>query len=555
MAGGAIVSGPGGRSAEYAKGRITLYVVLACFVGACTGLVFGYDIGIAGGVVAMPEFQKAFFPHVYQMSLAPKDAGHDSFCKYDDPMISLFVSVLFLAGIPGAFLGSWTNKWWGRRPTMMVGGANFLVGAVLMAAATHIAMLVVGRIFLGIGIGICVQCGPLFLSELAPAHLRGLFNTQFQLFITFGIVAAQIINYSTQHMLIGWRISLGLAGVPAVMLILGCIFVPETPNSLVERGHVEQAKETLAKIRGTEDIGPELDDIIEAARFARATSKGAWSSLFKRRYLPQLILTIALPTFNQFDGINSIMFYAPQLFDAMGQGASQALLTHVIIGAVNVGTTLVAVLTVDRLGRKFWLVQASFQMMAAEIAMTAVIATQMSPAGGLSPHATAGLLVVVCVFIAGHAWGWGPMAWLVVSEVQPLHMRAAGTAFGTMVNFLMSFIIGQFFLTLMCQCKAYVFLFFAGWLLFMGIFVILFVPETKGVPIEAIEDELIKKHWFWGKVMARTWAAEAEADVRAAISDTSSDTDAPSGDGVKITLTAAQRKAAKGGGSNASDDL
>ena len=95
-------------------------------------------------------------------------------------------------------------------------------------------------------------------------------------------------------------------------------------------------------------MDPELEDIIEAARFARMTSKGAWSSLFNRRYLPQLILTIALPTFTQFDGINSIMFYAPQLFDAMGQGASQALLTHVIIGAVNVATTLVAVCTVDR---------------------------------------------------------------------------------------------------------------------------------------------------------------------------------------------------------------
>lgn len=117
---------------------------------------------------------------VYKASLAPKTAASDPFCKYDDPMISLFVSVLFLAGIPGAFLGSWTNNWFGRRPTMMIGGCFFFVGAVLMSAALHIAMLVVGRISLGIGIGICVQCGPLFLSELAPAHLRGMFNTQFQ---------------------------------------------------------------------------------------------------------------------------------------------------------------------------------------------------------------------------------------------------------------------------------------------------------------------------------------------------------------------------------------
>jgi MFS family permease len=119
---------------------------------------------------------------VYKLSQIPKGGAgaHDPFCKYDDPMISLFVSVLFLAGIPGAFLGSWTNNWFGRRPTMMIGGMNFLVGSILMSAASHIAMLVVGRIFLGVGIGICVQCGPLFLSELAPAHLRGLFNTQFQ---------------------------------------------------------------------------------------------------------------------------------------------------------------------------------------------------------------------------------------------------------------------------------------------------------------------------------------------------------------------------------------
>ncbi|GBF93250.1 hypothetical protein Rsub_05982 [Raphidocelis subcapitata] len=494
---------------------MTPYVLVACFVGACTGLVFGYDIGVAGGVVAMPEFQKTFFPAVYEATTQPRDAGHSPFCKYDDPVISLFVSVLFLAGIPGAFLGSWTNAWYGRRPTMIFGGACFFGGAVLMSAAVHVAMLVVGRILLGVGVGMCVQCGPLFLSELAPAHLRGMFNVQFQLFITLGILSGQVVNYLTQHSVIGWRLSLGIAAAPALLLMLGCILVPETPNSLVERGHEDKARAVLAKIRGTDAaaVEPELEDIADAARMARATARGAWPTLFRRRYLPQLVMTIALPLFNQFDGINSIMFYAPQLFDAMGQGASQALLTHVIIGAVNVGTTLVAVFTVDSLGRKFWLVEASFQMLLAEIAMTSVVATQMGADGKLPPAATIGLLVVVCVFIAGHAWGWGPMAWLVVSELHPLHTRAAGTALGTMVNFFMTFIIGQFWLSLMCACKAYVFLFFAGWLLFMGVFTLLFLPETKGVPIEGVE-ELFKKHWFWGKVMKRTYALDSEAEAR-----------------------------------------
>jgi hypothetical protein len=123
------------------------------------------------------------------------------------------------------------------------------------------------------------------------------------------------------------------------------------------------------------------------------------------------------------------MFYAPQLFSALGSSTSNALLTHLIIGAVNVGTTLVAVFTVDRLGRKFWLVEASVQMLLATGVATAVLATQMNAATGAMPAAaTAGLLVIVCVFISGHAWGWGPMTWLVVSEVNPLHTRAAGTA-------------------------------------------------------------------------------------------------------------------------------
>jgi MFS family permease len=126
---------------------------------------------------------------------------------------------------------------------MIIGGACFFAGAVLMSASVHIAMLVIGRVCLGIGVGICVQCGPLFLSELAPAHLRGLFNTQFQLFITFGILVAQVINYLTQNLVIGWRLSLGLAGVPALLLLLGCLAVPETPNSLVsgewDRGGIE----------------------------------------------------------------------------------------------------------------------------------------------------------------------------------------------------------------------------------------------------------------------------------------------------------------------------
>ncbi|KAF8065876.1 STP13 [Scenedesmus sp. PABB004] len=531
MAGGAIVAGPGGRSTDYSRGRITPYVVMACFVGACTGLVFGYDIGIAGGVISYPDFQARFFPQARaprpprvravrtprgaQLKVLEKHADKNAFCKYNDPLLQLFVSVLFLAGIVGAFVGSFTSKRLGRRPTMMLGGGFFLLGAILMAPAVHVAMLIVGRVAMGLGVGICVQCGPLFLSELAPYHLRGAFNTQFQLFITIGILAAQLINYGNQNYEWGWRLNLGLAGLPALLLIVGAALVPETPNHLVERGQLERGRATLRKIRGVDDVEAELDDMRDAADAAHAVRANPWRAMFSRKFTPQLVILVALQIFNQLDGINSIMFYAPQLFDAMGSGRREALLTHVIIGAVNVATTFVAVFTVDRLGRTFWMIEASAHMMVCEIIVGVLVATQMDPlTGALSRPVTIGLIVVVCVFIAGHAWGWGPMPWLVCSEVQPLHTRAAGTGLATIVNFALTFVIGQCFLSMLCAMRYGVFFFFAGWLAFMGVFTYLLVPETKGVPIEAIEDKF-RGHWFWSRVMARN-DARADRASRAA---------------------------------------
>jgi MFS family permease len=126
-----------------------------------------------------------------------------------------------------------------------------------MAGATHIAMLVAGRIMLGLGVGVCVQAGPLFLSELAPAHLRGLFNVQFQLFITIGILVGQVVNYAVLEHPQGWRISLGIAGAPGLLLFLGSLLVPETPHSLIERGRADEARAVLARVRGTEGVLPE----------------------------------------------------------------------------------------------------------------------------------------------------------------------------------------------------------------------------------------------------------------------------------------------------------
>lgn len=177
----------------------------------------------------------------------------------------------------------------------------------------------------------------------------------FQLATTIGILTANIINYGTGKVHWGWRLSLGLAIVPAAMLTLGAIFVPETPNSLIERGKFDQGKVVLKKIRGTNNIDEEYDDIVIASHQAQAI-KDPFRNLLARKHRPQLLVAILVPFFQQVTGINAIMFYAPVLFKTIGFGDNSSLYSAIITGAVNCVSTFVSILTVDRLGRKvlFW---------------------------------------------------------------------------------------------------------------------------------------------------------------------------------------------------------
>jgi sugar porter (SP) family MFS transporter len=252
-----------------------------------------------------------------------------------------------------ALVAGWTCNRFGRKATMTAGGLAFGIGTALVAAAQNIAMLVVGRIILGVGVGFATQATPLYLSEMAPHSVRGALNIMFQLAVTIGIFSAQMINYGTLNIPdYGWRISLAMGGVPAILLFVGSLILPDTPNSLVARGHTEEGRAVLQRIRGTEDVDAEYEDIAAAVVIANKVTN-PYRNILQRRYLPQLIMSIFLPFFQQFTGINAIMFYAPQMFEAAGQSGSDSLMSTCIVGAVNVFATLVAIALVDRFGRKF----------------------------------------------------------------------------------------------------------------------------------------------------------------------------------------------------------
>lgn len=190
----------------------------------------------------------------------------------------------------------------------------------------------------------------------------------FQLSITIGILVANVLNYYMAKLPSGegWRYSLGLAGVPAIMIIIGALSLPESPNSLIERGHNDEAKKQLAKFRGTNDIDEEYNDIVAASEASRAI-KSPWSTLFSRRYFPQLTFAIAIPFFQQLTGMNVITFYAPVLFKTIGFGSSASLASAMITGGFNMVATFVSIFTVDKVGRRFLFLEGGIQMFLCQV--------------------------------------------------------------------------------------------------------------------------------------------------------------------------------------------
>ncbi|KAK6913915.1 Major facilitator, sugar transporter-like [Dillenia turbinata] len=479
------------------EAKITPIVIISCIMAATGGLMFGYDVGVSGGVTSMDPFLQKFFPVVYRRT--HEEGINSNYCKYDNQGLQLFTSSLYLAGLTATFFASYTTRKLGRRLTMLIAGFFFLVGVAFNAAAQNLAMLIIGRILLGCGVGFANQAVPLFLSEIAPTRIRGGLNILFQLNVTIGILFANLVNYGTNKIKggWGWRLSLGLAGIPAVLLTVGALLVVDTPNSLIERGHLEKGKSVLRKIRGTDNVEPEFLELVEASRIAKEV-KHPFKNLLQRRNRPQLVIAMALQIFQQFTGINAIMFYAPVLFDTLGFGGDASLYSAVITGAVNVLSTVVSIYSVDKVGRRLLLLEAGVQMFFSQVVIAIILGIKVKDHSDDLGNRWAVLVVVlVCTFVSSFAWSWGPLGWLIPSETFPLETRSAGQSVTVCVNLLFTFVIAQAFLSMLCHFKYGIFLFFSGWVLIMSFFVLFLLPETKNIPIEEMTDRVWKKHWFW----------------------------------------------------------
>ncbi|KAL5209502.1 hypothetical protein ABZP36_005125 [Zizania latifolia] len=342
---------------------------------------------------------------------------------------------------------------------------------------------------------------------MAPPRLRGMLNIGLQLMITVGIFSANLVNYGAAKIGggWGWRVSLGLAAVPACIIAVGSLFLPDTPNSLISRGLHEQARRVLRRIRGTDDIADEYDDLVAASEVSCSSvtvRRRPWRDILERRYRPQLTMAVLIPFFQQLTGINVIMFYAPVLFKTIGLGGDASLMSAVITGLVNIVATFVSIAAVDSLGRRKLLFQGGCQMLVCQVIIGTLIGVVFGGSGedGTTiPRAFAVCVVVfICVYVAGFAWSWGPLGILLPSEIFPLEVRPAGQSISVAVNMLCTFAVAEAFLPMLCHMRFGLFYFFSGWVLVMTLFVAAFLPETKKVPIEKMT-VVWKTHWFWGR--------------------------------------------------------
>ena len=434
------------------------------FFGALGGLLFGYDTGVISGALL-------FIPNDFKLSPFLQGA---------------IVASLLLGAMLGAAVAGRLSDRLGRRLLIIIAAIVFTAGALLAALAPSVAVLVAARFIIGLAVGSAALVVPLYLAEIAPTEIRGAIASLNQLMIVGGILIAYIVNAILASSG-NWRLMLGLAAVPSVVLLAGMLFMPETPRYLVHAGDEETAREVLEDLPGDEPAEERIGEIREVEAESATGLRALWRERWVR---PALLVATGLAVFQQLVGINTIIYYAPTILTNVGFAKTSAIYANLIIGVIDVAMTVIAIRIVDRVGRKPMLFAGVAGMAGSLLVLGVSLSALPTPH---HPGDPAAIITLVCLatFIASFGVSWGPVVWVMIPEVLPLSVR--GTAMGVAVfgNWAANFLVSQTFPALLKALgPGPVFLGYAGLGVLAGLFVKMFVTETKGRSLEEIEADL-----------------------------------------------------------------
>ena len=443
---------------ELTRNRRLLGVAAIAAIG---GFLFGYDTGVIGGAMLFMQ----------------KDLGLKSHGQQQ-----LTVAILLLGAIVGALIAGWLADRISRRRTKMISGCVYVTGAVGCALAQSYWQILAGRFWLGLAVGCASFVSPMYIAEIVPPSIRGAVVSFNQLMVTLGILIAYIVDWGFAGFSNNWRWMFALAVVPGAALAIGMYFMPFSPRWLVQKGREDDAREVLERYRfEDDDVDAEIDEIKEVAE-----KEVNLRELVAKGMRRMMIVGIALAVFQQIVGINTVIYYAPTILKFAGQQNTGALTQSVFIGCTNVVFTIVAILLLDKLGRRFFLIAGTTTLTVALVGLGLFFASK-------SLQHSVGWLALVCllVYIMGFAIGLGPVFWLMISEIFPLQMRGPAMAVCTMFNWGFNFLISYTFLTLTdVLTKQGAFWLYAFFGVCAVTFFVFVVPETKDRSLEQIQSDL-----------------------------------------------------------------
>jgi len=469
---------------ENKSGGSLLFLTRVVLVAALGGLLFGYDTAVIAGAIG---FLKTHFV------LSPALKGWAASCALVGCFLGLTVS------------GTLNDKF-GRKNALIVAAALFLISAIGSSVPRSLTEFIIYRIIGGFGVGIASMTSPMYIAEISPARIRGRMVCLNQLAIVSGMLIVYFVNYfiaghgecvdqqagiiadaEKWNVVSGWRWMFGSESLPAAALLILMFFVPKSPRWLTKQGLSEKALKILARVDGDEFARTEMGEIESTIAHESASLK----QLLKPGLRVTLIIGVALAVLQQVTGINVFLYYAPEIFKSVaGTNTNIAMMQTVIVGAVNLLFTIIAIWTVDKLGRKPLMLIGSFGM------GVSLVALGMAATFG---RTDAWVLIFILGYIASFAMSVGPVVWVILSEIFPTKIRGRAMAIATFFLWVANFIISQTF-PMMDENKFLVEKFNHGfpffiYALFCVVLIIVvwkLIPETKGKSLEEIEK-------FWGK--------------------------------------------------------